>query len=245
MHSYPPSRRQEYGFDPYVCEYALSPAFWILGLFIIAFWIATVRSYRDARRKHHGADEAVESAPTSSGSADPKEEKEAAGTTTTLQTARSRNQPPPGQRGRIPPCFTLRLMPYLTTKPRKAVALAVYLAILGAQLLEGYWVLATLGRATEKLFDDWVQIAGAGRWFGAAFFTPVVAWMALMDALAACCAGLIVSLQLSCIIELCFSTGGMWPVRERAGPVRQESLSVIWAALLAHRQVLSTILEVL
>ncbi|KAK4152684.1 hypothetical protein C8A00DRAFT_34599 [Chaetomidium leptoderma] len=74
----------------------------------------------------------------------------------------------PNPQGLSPPRATLWLTPYVTTRWRKAAALAVYLITLGLQLLEGYWMMELLGTATARWFRLWLGLVGVEAWFYAA-----------------------------------------------------------------------------
>lgn len=48
----------------------------------------------------------------------------------------------------------LWLTPYLTTQLRKAFAISIYVTVLGAQVLEGYWVFVTLARLVKQMMFE-------------------------------------------------------------------------------------------
>ncbi len=83
-------------------------------------------------------------------------------------------------------------------------ALVIYLATLGVQLLEAYWLKELLVRTAADRFRTWLNLARSGRWFPAAVFA-LVAGLGLAPHLFALFVGaLAVWTQFICIVELCF-----------------------------------------
>ncbi|KAK3935911.1 hypothetical protein QBC46DRAFT_396450 [Diplogelasinospora grovesii] len=195
------------GLDPYVCEYALKPAFWVVGILSVTFWFVTV-GYAIEEKKRAEQDAKTASATPTITTSGPVKLEAAAATDTSKKSWRELRYPNPprsGQKKRFAPHFTLWISRYLTTRWRKAAALVVYLAILGVQLLEAYWVAATLARAMAKLVRVWLHQVGSGEWVATASMTWTIAVVSLLDAIVTFSGGLIVMLQVLCIVELCFS----------------------------------------
>lgn len=127
--------------DTHLLEHALKPEFWILGAFIIMFWIMTLAATARVSHLNQNHHSNLSDAQPSTGLASLDE----------ISSQKSFTAAPI----LAPPKFTMWLAPYLVTRRRKGLALVVYLVILGAQLLEGYWVVVTLGRLTAKVFLLW------------------------------------------------------------------------------------------
>lgn len=129
------NRRQ---LDTFVLEHVLKPRFWILGAFIIVFWITTLpQTYADTKTNQHNRF---------------RNTSKTKSTTASLSRGSSTSNPTSAS---PQPVFTARVSQFLTTRLRKGLALATYAVILGGQLLESYWVAVTLGRWTTKLFLNW------------------------------------------------------------------------------------------
>lgn len=167
--------------DAFVLEHALKPQFWLLGTFIIAVSIGTLHVAATARADRH---------------------RQAFAITKPLEDLSSKvsaiDQSSQGPRS-LPPKFTAWLVPYLTTRCRKGLAVVAYLAILGMQLLEGYWFMVTLWRLTAKLCSQWP----ADRWTLAywVYFLSVDI-MLVVDFAAIVFGGVIVLVQACCVLEL-------------------------------------------
>jgi hypothetical protein len=179
MAPYRPNRSQQLEWDPYVCEYGLKREFWVLGAVLAIYSAALFFNAAEYRNKTEEKKEESNTRPPS---------------------------PPPSPRGldgQSTYAGVRLIQTYLTSTWRRGVAIAVHLAILGAQLLEGYWILATFGRLLAKLFIQWWGLVRAARWAGAFVLALSVAVISMVAATLAF-AGLIMSgTQLGCILELC------------------------------------------
>ncbi|KAK3298368.1 uncharacterized protein B0H64DRAFT_438843 [Chaetomium fimeti] len=205
--------------DPYdVFEYARQPQFWLLGAALIANFIATTIFI-----SHTAKAKADEESQGTLPSHNPK-------TTTTPQPAQPAHQPdndddddttkeeaphpnpdPPQPaaeqtptRPALPRRCTRWLAPHLTTKWHTALAVAVYLAILGAQLQEGVWVGVTFGRVLGVMSQQWSMWFRAGSWLGTGVYGLLILVLALLGAGGAYLGALAVALQFNCVVELCF-----------------------------------------
>jgi hypothetical protein len=167
--------------DTFVLEHILKPRFWILGAFIIVFWIATLPpTYADAKTNQHNR---FRNTPKTESTADSLSR----GSSTSNPTSAAPR-----------PFFTARVSQFLTTRLRKGLALTTYAVILGGQLLESYWVAVTLGRWTTKLFLNWPD---HGTWVYGVYCLSIGV-MLIMDVvvLTLCC--LAALLHVVCISEL-------------------------------------------
>jgi fucose permease len=159
--------------DAFVLEHILKPRFWILGAFIIVFWIMTLpRTYADTKANQHNR------------------------LRNTSKSRRSSTSNPTS--ASTQPVFTARVSQFLTTRLRKGLVLTTYAVILGAQLLESYWVAVTLGRWTTKLFLKWPD---HGTWVYGVYCLSIGV-MLMMDVviLTFCC--FVVLFHVVCISEL-------------------------------------------
>ncbi|KAK3902801.1 hypothetical protein C8A05DRAFT_15168 [Staphylotrichum tortipilum] len=102
------------------------------------------------------------------------------------------------------PDWTLWLVPYLPARRHKVAALAVYLATLGVQLLDAWWIKELLVRMTADLFRTWLNLARSGGWFPAAIFSLVVGVGLALDLFALCTGACVVWFQFVGVVELFF-----------------------------------------
>lgn len=192
--------------DPYVCEHLLRPAFWLLGAALIVHSIATLT--HTAPRDESPAE--IPSQKTTSNSTIAGQSTQGdLQDTKTKHTALASPPTHPAQNpaNRSPRHYTHRIAPYLTTRWRTAAAITAYLAIIAAQLLEGYWVASTYGRIMTELFRTFLWLARSGRWAAAAVYTLSMAFMALLGALGAYLGGLMVVVQVASVVEVSLGDG--------------------------------------
>ena len=106
------NRRQ---LDTFVLEHILKPRFWILGAFIIVFWITTMpRTYADTKTNS-------------------KTKSTAASLSRESSTSNPTSTPPQ-------PVFTARVLQFLTTRLQKGLALVKYAIILDAKGFYLRWI---------------------------------------------------------------------------------------------------------
>lgn len=217
------------GRNTYVLEYVDKPRFWILGTFIVVFFVfslrfSDVKDVRGRRGQRHGPSGPggdTASPPHSSGPeeqhpsleakgpwneapADTDDEDDALPATTTRST--DTTTPPaspdlPSTAGG-PPVFTAWLDP--RRRATRALAALLYLSVLYLLLLEGYWLTVTMWRWTGAVVTPLPTI-----------FLAWVAWV-LAGGFMLCVDGVLVGLGLLlvmfpviCLLELRFSgTGG-------------------------------------
>jgi hypothetical protein len=107
-------------------------------------------------------------------------------------------------KGRLTRRCTRWLVPYLTTRWHTALAAAIYLAILGAQLLEGYWMEATLYRIVAAMFRQSLLLGEAGNWLRTVLYVLSMVVLALPAAAGAWAGWILVTLQIRLVLEICF-----------------------------------------
>lgn len=171
--------------DPYVMEFASKPVFWYLAVFSVAYWFitmaASVRLHSRARTE----------SPTS-------------GDTSFQDAWRA------ARNSQMDMSYTRWTHPYLTTRLRKAAAIAVYLAVFGVQLLQAYWVAVTVTRMTIKMFRFWLALKSHQSWIRATIsFLACLGSIPIFGPLIACAVGLVLLLQVVCIIEIIFHCAGL------------------------------------
>jgi hypothetical protein len=199
-------------YDPYVCEYLLKPEFWLLGIALVAYSIATVGYMVKTghAEKQRAGDVTTSAAPQNH---KPKTSQRPHNNSNTPDDDHHNNDikegpcdtPPPQPQNKQFPCHTLVhwLTPHLPTKPHRAAAVAFYVTILGAQLLEGYWAAATLGRVLAKLFRMWLLLVRSGNWWVAVVYTIAMVFLSLLGAAVAYAGVMLLGVQVGCI-------GGVW-----------------------------------
>ena len=164
--------------DMHFFEHAVKPGFWLLGALIVGFCAANLAAY--ARHRRSKGSRPLDSVP--------KKEHDS-----------SSAMPSDKPRLEVQPEFTAWTTAYLTTRLRTRLAVAIYLVVLGAQLLEGYWVMVTLARWTVKLFSRWPQSSHSVAYW--VYFLSA-GLMLLTDFIAVAVGGFIVMFQLCWISEL-------------------------------------------
>ncbi|ROV96877.1 hypothetical protein VPNG_09278 [Cytospora leucostoma] len=153
--------------DPYVMEYMLKPAFWVLGIFLAIVWGIFVWAQFPATKApgdREPSAEDIEAMLSAEPDATPRDEDDS--DTTVSHNPVDPHAPlvspqGPARPQRWDPTLTLWLAPVMT-RSNRVIAAAMYLFFLGAALLEAYWLLATSGRATVKMARFWFVLAGRG-----------------------------------------------------------------------------------
>lgn len=106
--------------------------------------------------------------------------------------------------GRLTRRCTRWLVPYLATRWHTALAAAVCLAILGALLLEGYWMEATLYWIVAAMFRQSAVLAHAGSWLRTGMYVLSMVVLALPAAVGAWAGWILVALQIRYVLEIWF-----------------------------------------
>jgi hypothetical protein len=197
-------------YDPYVCEYLLTPEFWLLGIALAAYSIATVGHM--VKTGHAEKQRAGDITTSAQQNHKLKTSQSANNTNNNNNNKRDDNDdeekphnPPPRTREERFPCHTLVhwLTPHLPTKWHRAAAVTLYTTTLGAQLLEGYWAAATLGRVLAKLFRMWLQLVRSGTWWVAVVYTMSIVFLSVLGAAVAYAGVMLLGVQVGC-------SGGVW-----------------------------------
>lgn len=166
-----------------LADQGLTDTFWLLGAFTIGFTILTLLSQPQAQIRCDPSDKAHQQHSTHhSKGLRPGGESTMASLATTQA-----------------PTFTVWLTAYLTTSWRRNAALACYLAILGAQLLQGYWTMAIMGRWLARLFAQWPTAVWTWAYW---MYFPAAGVMFLAILSVMTVAAFMVLLQMVCIAEL-------------------------------------------
>jgi hypothetical protein len=218
----------------YVCEYLLKPDFWLLGAALIVYTIVSLYYVNECLKAEEEALATLPthepprpaSPPDNTGEA-ADENKEEASDNTKQEASDDTNEeesyplqpreqdpdstPPEIQslialrvKGRLTRRCTRWLVPYLTTRWHTALAAAIYLAVLSAQLLEGYWMEATLYRIVAAMFRQSLLLAEAGNWLRTVLYVLSMVVLALPAAAGAWAGWILVTLQIRLVLEICF-----------------------------------------
>jgi hypothetical protein len=99
------------------------------------------------------------------------------------------------------------LEPHVTSPFRKTTALAVYLGILGVQLLEGWWILQVDWKVLSSLWAEFLLNENANTFHNIQLMMALGVWGAVV-LLSLCAGALIVVVQLSCIGDILSMTYG-------------------------------------
>lgn len=178
--------------DMYIFEHAAKPEFWLLGALAVGFFAANLVACARYRCRQEGRRLDVKKEHASS--SDKGQEVLPSGVRITEKSSKSALP-----RLEAQPKFTAWTAEYLTTRLRVSLAVAIYIAVLGAQLLEGYWVMVTLARWTVKVYSRWPQSPGTLAYW-VYFLSSGV--MLLANITAVVVGGIIVMFQLLWISEL-------------------------------------------
>lgn len=184
------ARAVAHGLNTHVCEYMLTPAFWILGLLLGIIWVVFIW----AELSTATTDTLAHQPPSvQDGAVSQKEDN-----TTSHNTAVSRS---------LKPRLTLWLAPALESRPGRFIAALAYLFVLAAALLEAYWLLVTFVRATANMAASWSVLAShtPPLWVYAGYALGFGA-MLLLDFVAFCFAAAVVVPFAFCVLELLGST---------------------------------------
>ncbi|KAK7749254.1 hypothetical protein SLS62_008333 [Diatrype stigma] len=132
----------------YVAEYASRPIFWVIAILMFASWFIMIDPVDKPPQKNQAEAEAE---------------------------AESPEPPPPNSSNKealtIKPQLTRRLLPYITSRPRKVFILLACLTMLSLGLLEGYWDVVTAWRFGNTS-SDWQALFKA--------LPPTWKWEALL-----------------------------------------------------------------
>jgi len=224
-----PNRHQQpTSLGSYGCEYLLKPEFWLLGAALIVYTVVGQYYIHECLKAE---EEALTTLPTheppqpahlpdntkkEEGSDDPKQEASDKTNEEESDPLQPHEQDPDPTKREIQSLIALRikgrltrrctqwLVPYLTTRWHTALAVVIYLAILAAQLLEGYWMEATLYRFVTVMFRQAVLLAHVGSWFRTVIYVLAMVALALPAAIAALVGWILVALQIRYVLEVCY-----------------------------------------